>query len=163
MKQTASEDYCPATNLLQLRCPVLLTLQTALSLVQMKSHSFFFLGVNSGALSKSRFFLAQNVLHCALGRTRKADTPEFPATIIFVSTTKWNGRLCTRKCLACLYEHLGTGFDSFLNRKVTCTDNKWWRETQRRDREGGFYRLWCEMLHRKYELRFCSCVYIQKT
>jgi hypothetical protein len=59
------------------------------------------------------------------GRTLKVDTPEFSITIIFVSTAKGNAGLCTRKCLACLYEHLGTGFDSFLNRKVTCTGNKW--------------------------------------
>jgi hypothetical protein len=76
------------------------------------------------------------------GRTLKADTPEFSTTVIFVSTAKGNWGLCIRKCLACLYEHLGTGLDSFLNRKVTCTGNKWWRETLRRDREGRFCTLW---------------------
>jgi muramoyltetrapeptide carboxypeptidase LdcA involved in peptidoglycan recycling len=56
------------------------------------------------------------------GKTLKADTPEFSTTIIFVSTAKENEGLCTGKCLACLYEHLGTGFDPFLNRKVNRTD-----------------------------------------
>jgi len=92
------------------------------------------------------FFKSTKCLTLRFGEERlRPILPEFSTTIIFVSTVKGNGGLCTPKCLACLYEHLGTGFNSFPNRNVTCTGNKWWRETQRRDREGRFYKLWCWM------------------
>ena len=100
------------TNLLQLLCPVLLTLSKS-------SHEVYFFFVSIQRLCLNQAFLTQNALLSALGKNAEGWYPEFSTTIIFVSTAKWNGRLCTRKCLACLYEHLGVGFDSFLNRKVT--------------------------------------------
>jgi len=169
MKQTASEDYCPTNKspLASLPCTPNLAKSTLSCPNQVTQFLFSWCQFSDSVQIK--FLFKYKMPYVALWRrTLKAHTPEFSTTIIFVSTAKGNWGLCTPKCLACFYEHLGTGFNLFLNRKVTCTGNKWWRETQRRDREGRFYRLWCWMwVPRCYtESRnwpFCSDVHIQKT
>jgi hypothetical protein len=119
-----------------------LSLQRTLYLLRIMLYRLFFLGVISATLSKTSFVSTECLALCfgeELWRLILLNSPT--KAFLLTSQRKWR-TLYIWKYFGCHCGQCGIGFNWFLDIKVICTGNNWWRGTQRRCREGEFCRFW---------------------